>query len=479
MNTEDTIQSKYLPTIGLEIHTELKTKSKMFCGCKNDPFNSNPNSNTCPVCLGLPGVMPVINQQAVELVIKVGKAVGGKISQTTKWDRKNYFYPDLPKGYQISQYDTPLVKGGHLEIFNKFSNINLQKEDISNVTKGLLRDGKRIINITRLHLEEDTGKLLHPAGSNYSLIDYNRSGVPLMELVTEPDIKSGQEASEFAKKFQQLLRHLGVADADMEKGMMRVEVNISLKQIQNANIQNSKPTEENTSEITERLLLGGKLGTKVEIKNLNSFKSVEKSIDYEIKRQSELLEKGEKIIQETRGWDDNKEITFSQRIKETENDYRYFPEPDLPPLSFSQNYIDSIVVDKLPDNITNELIEKYALKENDAKILTSNKEKLKLFEVSRKEIRVKENELASFIVNRNPKTREEVVDYFISRENLLQNEDLEVIVHRIIQENQDIAKKIKNGKIEAKQALIGLVMKETQGKASGEMTKKIIEKIII
>ncbi|KKP88394.1 MAG: Aspartyl/glutamyl-tRNA(Asn/Gln) amidotransferase subunit B [Berkelbacteria bacterium GW2011_GWA2_35_9] len=462
--------TNYTPTIGLEIHAELNTKSKMFCGCKNDPFNSEANSNTCPACLGLPGAMPVINQQAVESVIKVGKAVGGEIAKTTKWDRKNYNYPDLPKGYQISQYDLPLVKGGHLEIFksqistsNQIPNLNFQTSKNQEL--------RTKIRITRIHLEEDTGKLLHPTGSNYSLIDYNRSGVPLMELVTEPDTTNGQEASEFAKKFQQLLRHLEVADADMEKGMMRVEVNISLSEIKNSD----------TSEVAGRLLRGErgeKLGTKVEIKNLNSFKSVEKAIDFEINRQTELLEKGEKIIQETRGWDDNKEVTFSQRVKETENDYRYFLEPDLPPLSFSQDYIDSITIDKLPDNITAELVENYGLKEDDAKILTLNKQKLKLFEESRKEVKAKESELASFIINKSPKTKEEIIEHFMSRENLLKHEDLVVIVNKIVQENQEIVEKIKNGKIEAKQALVGLVMRETQGKASGEIVKSIIEKII-
>jgi aspartyl-tRNA(Asn)/glutamyl-tRNA(Gln) amidotransferase subunit B len=277
---------KYTPVIGLEIHVELGTKSKMFCSCKNDAEEKNPNTNVCPVCMGHPGTLPVINEEAVKRVIKTGLALSSKISETSKFDRKNYFYPDLPKGYQISQYDQPLCQGGYLELMG------------------------RKIKITRVHLEEDTGRLIHPVGADHSLVDYNRVGVPLMELVTEPDITSAEEAWKFAQELQLLLRYLGVSTADMEKGQMRVEANISLG-------------------------IGGKLGTKVEIKNLNSFRAVERGIDYEIKRQAEVLDSGEKVIQETRGWNDNAGETVSQRIKEEAHDYRYFPEPDLPSLLIS------------------------------------------------------------------------------------------------------------------------------------------------
>jgi len=279
---------KYISTIGLEIHAELKTNTKMFCSCKNDSKEKKPNFNICPICMGHPGALPTINKKAVELVIKTGLALNCKINEETFFERKNYFYPDLTKGYQISQYQTPLTKDGYLEIKKN-------------------KQEKKRIRINRIHLEEDTGKLLHPKGADYSLIDFNRVGVPLMELVTEPDIFSAKEAGNFARELQLILRYLDASNADMEKGQMRVEVNISL----------SKTKE---------------LGTKVEIKNLNSIKSVEKSIEFEIKRQTELLEKKEKIIQETRGWHDIRQETFSQREKEESHDYRYFPEPDLPPI---------------------------------------------------------------------------------------------------------------------------------------------------
>lgn len=281
---------EYKPTIGLEVHAELKTKTKMFCDCKNDPKENRPNINICPICMGHPGTLPVINKKAVEFVIKTGLALNCKINEDTFFERKNYFYPDLTKGYQISQYQTPLTKDGYLDI----------KTDNGQQTTKKIR-------INRVHLEEDTGKLLHPRGADYSLVDFNRVGVPLMELVTEPDISSAKEAGDFARELQLILRYLDVSNADMEKGQMRVEVNISLSKTK-------------------------KLGTKVEIKNLNSVKSVEKSIEFEIKRQAELLNRGEKIVQETRGWHDIRQETFSQREKEESHDYRYFPEPDLPPL---------------------------------------------------------------------------------------------------------------------------------------------------
>ncbi len=318
----------YLPTIGLEIHAELKTNTKMFCGCKNDPFFKDPNVYVCPVCLGLPGALPTLNEQAIIDTILIGQAIHGQTAKLTKWDRKHYFYPDLPKGYQISQYDIPLISGGYLEINN-------QK-----------------IGIERIHLEEDTGKSMHTKdGSN---IDYNRAGVPLVELVTKPDIHDGQTASQFGREYQAILRALGVSSADMEKGEMRVEVNISVGK-------------------------DGQLGTKVEIKNLNSFKAVEKSIDYEIKRQIELLEKGETIVQETRGYNLDRGTTVSQRVKETSADYRYFPEPDLPVVDTTN--LDIPALPKLPSQIKQELIE-WGIKTDNADLLLGRPEILaKLKEV--------------------------------------------------------------------------------------------------
>lgn len=273
---------EYKITVGLEIHAELKTASKMFCGCKNSPDEGAPNEYTCPICLGNPGTLPVINKEAVKKVLLVGAALNGKLADFTEFDRKNYFYPDIPKGYQISQYKYPLVSGGSLSG----------------------------VGLTRIHLEEDTAKSTHDT-SGVSLVDFNRAGVPLMELVTEPVIHSSEQAMTFARELQLLLQYLNVSDANMEKGEMRVEVNISISKNET-------------------------FGTKVEVKNINSFRAAGKAIDFEFARQSALLEKGEKVVQETRGWDENKEITFSQRSKENAHDYRYFPEPDLPKLKLSE-----------------------------------------------------------------------------------------------------------------------------------------------
>ena len=283
-----------IPTIGLEIHAELRTQSKMFCSCRNDTDEARPNTNICPICLGHPGTLPVLNKAAILHVIRVGHAVGGTIADYTEWDRKNYFYPDIPKGYQLSQYKYPLVTGGVVPVA-----------------------GKKI-ELTRIHLEEDTARSTHGQGksADESLVDFNRAGVPLMELVTEPVIHDAETAGAFAREFQLLLRTLGVAEANMEKGELRVEANVSVA--------------------SEADTAAGRFGVKTEVKNLNSFRSVEKAIAFEIKRQTELLEKGDKVVQETRGWDENSSKTFSQRAKESSHDYRYFPDPDLPKLMISE-----------------------------------------------------------------------------------------------------------------------------------------------
>lgn len=276
------MSSELVPTIGLEIHAELKTQSKMFCGCKNDPHQERPNIYVCPVCLAHPGTLPVINFEAVRHVLRVGLAVQGTIATFTEFDRKNYFYPDIPKNYQISQYLYPLISGGAIGP----------------------------VAITRIHLEEDTARSSHQQET--SVVDFNRAGVPLMELVTEPVIHDAETAVTFARDLRLLLKYLGASDANLERGEMRIEANISVG-----------PE-------------GGPLGTKVEVKNLNSFKAVEQAIGYEIKRHKELLAQGEKISQETRGWDETKQKTFSQRAKESSHDYRYFPEPDLPKLQLDE-----------------------------------------------------------------------------------------------------------------------------------------------
>ncbi len=313
----------YKATIGLEIHFESKTNSKMFCSCPNEENNSldeKPNINTCPVCMGHPGVLPVINKEAIDKLIKTGLALNCKIAKHTKFDRKNYFYPDLPKGYQISQFDMPICYGGYLDV--------------------TLDDGSvKRVRITRIHMEEDTAKSYH-MDDGATLIDFNRSGVPLMELVTEPDMHTGEEARRFAQELQLLLKYIDVSNADMEKGQMRCEVNISI----------------NKEEDDE-------LGTKVEIKNLNSFRSVEKSIEYETKRQAEALDSGENIIQETRGWYDEKDCTFSQRSKEDAHEYRYFPEPDLPGLDIDEERVLKIAssLPELPNKKRARFKEQYGL----------------------------------------------------------------------------------------------------------------------
>lgn len=286
----------YKPTIGIEVHAELSTLSKMFCGCANRPHADEPNTNICPICLAHPGTLPAVNKEAVKKVLQFGKAIGGELADFSEFDRKQYFYPDIPKAYQLSQYAFPFIKGGKLAG----------------------------VALTRVHLEEDTARSQHEGEE--SLVDFNRAGVPLMELVTEPVIHCATEAAEFAKELQLLLRTIGVSDANMEKGEMRVEVNISLSPDEN-------------------------LGTKVEVKNLNSFRVVEQAIIYEIKRQTELLEKGEKVTQETRGWDEVKNKTFAQRSKETAKDYRYFPDPDIPKYFISEisDFNDSRLTENMPD----------------------------------------------------------------------------------------------------------------------------------
>jgi len=326
----------------LEIHAELNTQSKMFCSCKNDPLEKQANVNICPICMGHPGTLPVPNEQAINKVLKVGLALHCQIAANSKFDRKNYFYPDLPKGYQISQYDMPLCTGGFLQV---------------GLPAG--ETGGRQIRITRIHLEEDAGRSIHPVKTDYSLVDFNRAGLPLMELVTEPDIASAQEARQFAQEFQLILRYLHVSDADMEKGQMRVEANISIR---------AEGTEE--------------LGTKVEVKNLNSFRAVERAIEFEVKRQTAVLNSGEKIVHETRGWNEKTEETFSQRLKEEAQDYRYFPEPDIPPFTFTPEFISHIKEDipELPQDRKIRFRQEYALQDKDVEVFVNNKDLGEYFE---------------------------------------------------------------------------------------------------
>ncbi len=340
----------YKPTIGLEIHAELKTATKMFCGCKNDPSEGHPNTNVCPVCLGHPGVLPNPNRKALESMIQIGLAVGGRINENFKFDRKNYFYPDLPKGYQISQFDLPVVVGGMMDISSRIGE-------------------PRTVKINRVHLEEDAGKLVHSEDGNRALseqssydgkstlVDFNRGGVPLMELVSEPDMHSAKEAVAFAKELQLILRYLGVSDADLEHGQMRADANISVSK-------------------------DDSLGTKVEVKNLNSFRAIEEAINHEIRRQSELIDSGEKVRQETRGWDDAKKRTVSQRSKEEAHDYRYFPEPDIPPMdqsAFDMKALE-LAIPELPGQKRKRFQDQYSLNDDQANSLAEDREAAKYFE---------------------------------------------------------------------------------------------------
>jgi aspartyl-tRNA(Asn)/glutamyl-tRNA(Gln) amidotransferase subunit B len=328
--------------IGLEVHAELETESKMFCACPVvDPLVAEPNSAVCPVCAGMPGVLPVINERAVEYALRVALALQCEISTVSIFARKNYFYPDLPKGYQISQYEQPLARFGRLPI--------------------LTSKGERSISIRRVHLEEDTGKLTHVNGDDeaYSLIDLNRAGIALLEIVSEPELRSAEEVRAYAIGLRSLLRYLGVNSGDMQKGVIRIEPNVSV-----------------------RVKGETQFGTRVEIKNLNSFRALERAVDYEIRRQSELLQQGKQVVQETVGWDEHQEITFTQRIKEQEQDYRYFPEPDLPPLVLSADWIERVCenLPELPMEKFHRFQQQYGLNPYNAGVLVADKAAADYFE---------------------------------------------------------------------------------------------------
>ena len=333
---------RYEAVIGIEVHCQLRTVSKMFCSCSTDYDGAPPNSHVCPVCLGLPGALPVINRLAVEHVLTTGLAIEATTPAATRWDRKNYFYPDLPKGYQISQYDLPLASAGRLTFTTS--------------------DGPFTVGITRAHLEEDTAKLVHATdetGAKVSLVDFNRSGAPLMEIVTDPDVRTAEQARRYAEELQLLLRSIGASDADMERGQMRVEANVSLR---------PRGTEA--------------FGTRVEVKNMNSFRSVERAIAYEIERQAAALDAGEPLVQETRGWHEDRGETYRMRVKETSDDYRYFPEPDLPPLHVDPAWLTDLR-ERLPE-LPAARRERYqadlGLSPYDASVIVGNPNALTLFE---------------------------------------------------------------------------------------------------
>lgn len=461
----------YKPTIGLEIHAELKTQTKMFCNSKNDPDEKRPNVNICPVCMAEPGTLPVINKEAVRHVLRVGKALGGTIADFTEFDRKNYFYPDIPKGYQISQYKYPLVSGGSLN--------------------GVV--------ITRVHLEEDTARSQHDKGDDASLVDFNRAGIPLMELVTEPVVTSAKEAGAFARELQLLLRYLGASEANMEKGEMRVEANVSVSKT-------------------------GERGTKVEVKNINSFRAVERAIEYEIRRQSEALERGGKIVQETRGWNEGKQETFSQRVKEGAADYRYFPDPDLPKLKLSEiEEFQDITVPELPWEKRARYKKEYGIKNEDIESFVTNDTLALFFENviaemgtdAKEKIKLASNYITSDIAGlieksggtfqMSPEAFAEVIRMADSgeissrgakdilaelltkggdakeiaeRKGLLQKSDegeLGAMIEKILRENPDAVAGYKKGKLNLLQFLIGQAMRESQGSANPQVLKKLFE----
>jgi len=513
----------YKPTIGLEIHAELKTASKMFCSCKNDPEEKKPNTNVCPVCLAHPGTLPTINKKAVEKVIKTAMSLNCKINKESFFERKNYFYPDLPKGYQISQYLMPLGKDGYLDI---------EDEDGS----------RKRIRIERIHLEEDTGSLIHSGKGDYSLVDYNRAGVPLMELVTEPDIKTAYQAKAFASGLQMVLRYLGVSDADMEKGEMRCEVNISMLKASDGDTGNDKATFRSKDGISNL-----KLGTKVEIKNLNSLRAVERAIAYEIERQTEVLKAGGKVVQETRGWDDKKGITFSQRKKEESHDYRYFPEPDLLPLEISDEFLEEVKAEipELPLQRKQRFKKEYFLPDKEINLYTSQKELGDYFEkvISelsdwikskdlKQEVKTAEfkklaklasnyiaTDLQSLLLSKNinvlsdrflitPENFAEFLSMIYKGEisskiaksllkemfetgkdpsQIIEDKDLKMIesegeigkvASEVLKENKKAVDDYKNGKETALQFLIGKLMAKTRGKASPKIAKDVLKKLL-
>lgn len=459
----------YTPIIGLETHVELKTKSKMFCGCSADYFGKTPNTHVCPVCLGLPGALPVPNRQAVEWTILLGLALNCSINAESKFDRKNYFYPDLPKGYQISQYDMPLCVNGWLKL-----QVTSDELRVGNKTK----EYEKAIRIRRVHLEEDTGKLLHTSGDQ-SKIDFNRSGVPLVEIVTEPDIRSSDEAVAFMKQLHAIIRSLGVSDADMEKGSMRIEPNISVAKYQVSSI---KYKEEDLPKY------------KVEVKNINSFRFAKRSIDYEVARHVELLEKGETPEQETRGWSESKKATVSQRGKEGAADYRYFPEPDIPPMRFTEEEIERIrkLLPLLPAQVEEQLVAEYKIRKEYAHLLARDKTLLDFFKRSINQNlpagkagikgSIDTDTIASLIVNKKVDITKVRPEEFIKnlhakqKSNVSDEGELTKWVDEAISQLPQAVSDFKSGKLAAIGVIIGKVMQLSKGKADAKQVGELIRK---
>jgi aspartyl-tRNA(Asn)/glutamyl-tRNA(Gln) amidotransferase subunit B len=471
---------RYEPVIGLEVHVELNTASKMFCACSADAFGVQPNTRVCPVCLGMPGTLPTINEEAVRFTVMTGLALSCSVQAHSVFARKNYFYPDLPKGYQISQYELPLCTDGHLDV------------DVGDAT--------RRIGITRVHLEEDTGKLMHVG--EHSLIDLNRAGIPLMEIVSEPDMRSADEAYAYVTRLRQIVRFLGVSSGDMEKGAMRCEVNLSLR-----------PAGSDT------------FGVKVEIKNLNSFRTVRNAIAYEIERQVQLLEAGQPVTQVTMGWDETSGATRQQRSKEEAHDYRYFPEPDLPPLRLEASWIESVQrgLPELPDAKRERFVARYGLSHYDATVLAEDRAVADYFEevVRHKDEQTNPKLIANWVtgelfrtmnenavpiqqVRMQPQHLAELIDMVagntisqtaakqvfatmwqtgrppkpiveeLGLEQISDRSRLAEVVARVVADNPDAVTSFRAGKETAIRFLMGQVMKASRGKANPQLVEQLL-----
>jgi len=474
--------SKYETVIGLEVHVELQTKSKIFCGCPTE-FGAPPNTHTCPICLGHPGVLPVTNRQAVEFAIKAALALNCEISRETKFDRKNYFYPDLPKAYQISQYDQPIGYNGWIDI------------EVNGETKR--------IGITRLHLEEDAGKLMHSEFGGESLVDFNRVGVPLLEIVSEPDIRSPEEARAYLEKLKAIIQYTGVSDVRMEQGSLRCDANVSIRPV------------------------GQKeFGTKTELKNMNSFRNVQLALEYEVQRQKEVLESGGKIVQETRRWDEGGRKTVSMRSKEEAHDYRYFPDPDLVRMQISEEWIEAVraSIPELPDARQARYVNQYGLSKEDAAVITMSKDMADFFDETVKTgadpksaanwlmtdllAYLNANDAALADVKLTPQGLGEMIKLIengtisskiaktvfkemletgkepkqiVEEKGLVQISDegaLRKIVVEVVNANPQAVADYKAGNSKAIAFFVGQVMKQTKGKANPPMVNKLLQEVL-
>ncbi|TFI53358.1 Asp-tRNA(Asn)/Glu-tRNA(Gln) amidotransferase subunit GatB [Mastigocladus laminosus UU774] len=487
MTAATTVKTEYEAIIGLETHCQLSTKTKIFSSSSTE-FGADPNTNIDPVCMGLPGVLPVLNEKVLEYAVKAGLALNCQIAEYSKFDRKQYFYPDLPKNYQISQYDLPIAEHGWLEI-------ELVDADGNPVRKK--------IGITRLHMEEDAGKLVHAgsdrlSGSSYSLVDYNRAGVPLVEIVSEPDLRSGQEAAEYAQELRRIMRYLGVSDGNMQEGSLRCDVNISVRPVGQE-----------------------KFGTKVEIKNMNSFNAIQKAIEYEIERQIAAVEAGERIIQETRLWEEGAQRTISMRTKEGSSDYRYFPEPDLAPIEVSDEQLLTwrSELPELPAQKRRRYEDELGLSTYDARVLTEERATAEYFEsaialganpkaaanwitqdiaaylnknkLSITEIALTPPNLADVISRiekgkiSNAQAKEKLPDLlsgvspekaFAGQELISDPSVLEPIIDEVIAANPKELEKYRNGNVNLKGFFVGQVLKKTNKRADPKLTNQLVEK---